>query len=398
MAWLELHQAVWTHRKTFELAALLGIDETYAAAHVIRLWSWALDNAPDGDLGRLSDRAIAFGAGWRHEVSLFVGSLVKAGWLDDDRAIHDWAEYAGRLVERRRIDAERKRNSRGPAPDVRGTSNGTAAGVRRTVPDPTGPDSTGPDTTGAHTPNPPPAAREVGTFPVDVEERLAMLPDDLDAAAFHAAAEAALGSLGFTCWREVRLSARGDGQGGRLDIVAERHGVRIALELDDRTPRRKSLVKLGQTDCTFRVVVLRCPYAPGVTSSDGGIVVIGAGRKGNPRGSFQAEPGPAWEPKPGRAVGARGETPDGASEVPLLPPTEEDLHVWDAAGAAASADMTPGNAALLAQLRPVGRAVDTGGLCLRAPPEAGDLGRFAGVLRAALREAGDDRASAARIL
>jgi hypothetical protein len=271
VAWIELHQAVWTHRKTFELAALLGIDETYAAAHVIRLWSWALDNAPDGDLGRLSDRAIAFGAGWRHEVSLFVASLVKAGWLDDDRAIHDWAKYAGRLIERREKDAERKRESRGPAPDVRRTSNGTAAGVRRTGPDLTGPDLTGPDTT-IPTPQPPP----------------------------------------------------------------------------------------------------RC-----------------------------AGEGEAMNPGRRRRRGVGGETPaptSPPSEVTLLPPTEEDRQLWNLARGAAATDMTPTNAALLAQLAPVGRAAETGGLLLRAPPEAGDLGRFAGVLRVALRDAGDDRASAARIL
>lgn len=150
MAWIELHQAVWTHRKTFELAATLGLDETYAAAHLIRLWTWALDNAPDGDLSKLSDRAIAFGAGWRHEVSLFVRALAETGWLDDNRGIHDWNDYAGRLIERREKDAERKKIARmsgGPAPDVHRTSNGTAAGVRRTGPNRTGPDlnRTGPD-------------------------------------------------------------------------------------------------------------------------------------------------------------------------------------------------------------------------------------------------------------
>ena len=157
MAWIELHQAVWTHRKIFELASLLGIDETYAAAHAIRLWTWALDNAPDGDLSALSDRVIAFGAGWRKKPTDFVEAMVEAGLLDradhgDDGPrsllVHDWDEYAGRLLERRQKDADRKRNSRGRPKDVQGTSDGTATGVRRTGPDPTGPDRTGPDRTG----------------------------------------------------------------------------------------------------------------------------------------------------------------------------------------------------------------------------------------------------------
>jgi hypothetical protein len=152
--WLELHQAVWTHRKTFELASMLGLDETYAAAHVIRLWSWALDNAPDGDLSALSARAIAYGAGWRTgSPDAFVRALVEVGWLDADNRIHDWHVYAGRLVERRREDAERKRMSRGHPPDGTIPSGRTAAGVRRTGPDRTLPDTTGPE----YPPNPPQA-------------------------------------------------------------------------------------------------------------------------------------------------------------------------------------------------------------------------------------------------
>jgi len=147
VAWIELHQAVFTHRKTFELAGLLRLDETYAAAHVIRLWTWALDNAPEGDLSGLSDRAVAFGAGWRADAAAFVGALIETGWLDPERTIHDWAKYAGRLVERRQKDAERKRESRhstGSPATVRQTSGKTAAGVRRTVPDLTLPDRTHP--------------------------------------------------------------------------------------------------------------------------------------------------------------------------------------------------------------------------------------------------------------
>jgi hypothetical protein len=129
--WAPVYQSLWTHRKTFELAALLGINETYAGAHLVRLWTWAIDNAPDGDVADLSDRAIAYGAGWSQEVSLFVGALIKAGFLDADRRLHDWDDYAGKLIERREKDAARKQKSRGPAPDVRGTSNGVSGVVRR---------------------------------------------------------------------------------------------------------------------------------------------------------------------------------------------------------------------------------------------------------------------------
>ena len=52
----------------------------------------------------------------------------------------------------------------------------------------------------------------------------------------------------------------GDGVHGMVDIVADRDGLRIALELDNRTPRGKSLVKLAtfQAD-VFTAVLLRNP-------------------------------------------------------------------------------------------------------------------------------------------
>lgn len=171
MAWIELHQAVWTHRKTFELASRLDLDETYAAAHVIRLWTWALDNAPDGSLAGLSDRAIAYGAGWRGDETAFVAALVGSGWLEDSRQIHDWEEYAGRLVERREANAERARLARAArrghqhnshANDVQPTSGVHADDVGG-LPDRTGPDTTGPDRT--PTPQPPPATEREGERP-----------------------------------------------------------------------------------------------------------------------------------------------------------------------------------------------------------------------------------------
>jgi hypothetical protein len=114
MAWIELHQAVWTHRKTFAMADLLDIRETYAAAHVMRLWTWALDNAPDGCLPN-SPRIIARSADWDGSPDQFIEALVDAGWVDrvdDSYHLHDWADYAGRLIDRRVANTERMRTAR----------------------------------------------------------------------------------------------------------------------------------------------------------------------------------------------------------------------------------------------------------------------------------------------
>jgi DnaD/phage-associated family protein len=127
MAWIELHQEIWTHRKTLILAFELDLEEMYAASHIIHLWTWALDNVPDGDLSGLPNRVIAYGAGWRKDPDVFINAAVKAGWFDVTEAglhIHDWYEYAGRLIEKRKEDAERKRNSRRQSKDVQRMSSG----------------------------------------------------------------------------------------------------------------------------------------------------------------------------------------------------------------------------------------------------------------------------------
>ena len=115
MAWIELHQSVWTHKKTVMLAALLDIDEIYAAAHMTKLWTWALDNAQDGDLSGLPAKVIAFGAGWKGDADEFVSAAIQAGWIDqegDRLFLHDWFDYAGRLIEKREANKERARKSR----------------------------------------------------------------------------------------------------------------------------------------------------------------------------------------------------------------------------------------------------------------------------------------------
>jgi hypothetical protein len=131
MAWIQLDQTVWTHRKTFDLADRLDLDETYAAAHVARLWCWALDNARIDATARrgyvtgMSARAIAGGAGWKGDPAGFVAALIDCGFIDregDELALHDWWEYAGKFLERRAKDRERKRPSVGIPTEVPWTS------------------------------------------------------------------------------------------------------------------------------------------------------------------------------------------------------------------------------------------------------------------------------------
>lgn len=115
MAWIESHQELRDHPKTRRLARYLGIHVREAVGLLHFLWWWALDYAEDGDLSRFEAADIADAILWDGDPNEAVDALVRAGFLDrtdSGLVIHDWDEYAGRLVEKRRQNAERKRRSR----------------------------------------------------------------------------------------------------------------------------------------------------------------------------------------------------------------------------------------------------------------------------------------------
>lgn len=112
MAWIESHQEVGRHPKTKKLARLLSTSLPAAVGHLHYLWWWALDFAQDGTLEKYDNADIADAMQWDGDPDLLIESLISAGYIDDTDAglvIHDWAEYAGKLLERRAKDRARKR-------------------------------------------------------------------------------------------------------------------------------------------------------------------------------------------------------------------------------------------------------------------------------------------------
>lgn len=133
MAWLESHQALGQHPKLRKLAALLSINRPQAVGHCMYLWWWCLDYAQDGSLARYDAVDIALAAEWAGDPAEFVEALERSGFVDrsdEGLAVHDWWEYAGRLIERRKVDAERKRTGRPSA--VRAASSGRPSDIQRT--------------------------------------------------------------------------------------------------------------------------------------------------------------------------------------------------------------------------------------------------------------------------
>jgi hypothetical protein len=86
-----------------------------AVGHLVSFWLWATKYAQDGKLGKHTHRALARGGKWHGDPDTFVESMFHAGWLDghdDGLHIHDWHDYAGRLIDMRAANRARMRAKR----------------------------------------------------------------------------------------------------------------------------------------------------------------------------------------------------------------------------------------------------------------------------------------------
>ena len=188
MAWLESHQTLADHPKTRKLARILSIGKPTVIGHLHCFWWWALDYADDGDLSRFDALDIAIGAEWDGDPDTFVMAMVQAGFIDDGDAltIHDWEDYAGKLLNRKRANARRMKEARAAQntaeidsqPD---TCDERASHVQDTQrarvepPDQTRPDQTEKDTLSS------PSGDGEGAFLRDVSHNAAKATQELDA-------------------------------------------------------------------------------------------------------------------------------------------------------------------------------------------------------------------------
>lgn len=112
MAWIELHQTLPQNKKTLRLKSILKISQAEAIGHLCMLWLWSVDNAPDGNLSEFYSEEIASISGWDKDPDEFLNALINSGFVDDNKTLHDWYDYAGRLIEKREANRTRMRNAR----------------------------------------------------------------------------------------------------------------------------------------------------------------------------------------------------------------------------------------------------------------------------------------------
>jgi hypothetical protein len=86
------------HPKTLDLAARLEIELPTAIGHLELLWAFTGKKAPQGNIGKWPDGAIARACHWMGKPEIFINALQHARLVDGDDAhrltVHDWHEHA----------------------------------------------------------------------------------------------------------------------------------------------------------------------------------------------------------------------------------------------------------------------------------------------------------------
>lgn len=135
MAWIESHQTLRGHPKTKKLSRLIGCSIAETVGYLHFFWWWALDYAETGNVSTYDIEDIEDAIDWQKEPGMFYQSLVSVGFVEEDGEIHDWFDYAGKLIERRERNAERMREARAKHKNKSATHVQRTSSARVKLPD-----------------------------------------------------------------------------------------------------------------------------------------------------------------------------------------------------------------------------------------------------------------------
>ncbi|HDI6219505.1 TPA: hypothetical protein POA23_001482 [Escherichia coli] len=265
--WIKLEVITPDKPEIFRLAEILNIDPDAALGKVIRFWAWADQQMIDGNadcnargVTKSAIDRITFMAG-------FADALIQVGWLvenDGGLSLPNFERHNGKSSKKRAVTNERVTKIR--ELKRKGNAGSVTQTDQKALPEEEEEEDLNTDLT--H-PKPFPSGREFRDFVAGVlEGRLS----GGTAAEFCNSAVVALQAAGLDVCREYPVPERGDGCGGRIDIVVtDRNGVRCGIELDRNSPRQKSLLKIGAVE-TGICVLRRSDIA---RHTEQGILVIG---------------------------------------------------------------------------------------------------------------------------
>lgn len=111
--WIQVYSNITTHPKTARLADELKLSSSATSPNIIAvgilvgIWTWAVQNAYDGDLSTCNPTVIADACRWKKKPELLINALKNSGYLDDNMHLHDWDEYAVLFIDQE--DARREK-------------------------------------------------------------------------------------------------------------------------------------------------------------------------------------------------------------------------------------------------------------------------------------------------
>ena len=82
-----------THPKTIKLMRRCGDRSFYC---LVRLWSWAAQYRPDGNLEGMDNESVEIAADWTGDVGVFASQLANIGFIDGQEGgyiLHDWCHH-----------------------------------------------------------------------------------------------------------------------------------------------------------------------------------------------------------------------------------------------------------------------------------------------------------------
>ncbi len=110
MAWIESHDDIWTHHKTRALCRALKIRPIEAVGHLTSLWHFVLVNAwESANLEAWGEDGLEEAARWDGNPGAFILAAREAGFVDGF-TVYGWLERAGKLVQDRIYNKERRKN------------------------------------------------------------------------------------------------------------------------------------------------------------------------------------------------------------------------------------------------------------------------------------------------
>lgn len=131
---LPIDEGFVTHRKTLRFCGLM--QDPNAVAYLLRLWSWAVRSAPDGDLSSMEPIDIEYAVAYRNADGKCYEAMVKAGFIEESAPgkpgeIHDWMEHTGGDIAKMEAAAEASRKRKREWAAAQRTRAGTlpSAGV-----------------------------------------------------------------------------------------------------------------------------------------------------------------------------------------------------------------------------------------------------------------------------